>query len=157
MHNGDKVPIRKNIRLKYYDYSSSGWYFITSCTQDRRHLFGNVENGVMNLSRTGKIVKYCIEETSALRKDILVDSYTIMPNHVHFILVNNSVQLKQKLSRIMTGIKSSVQSRVNAYSEQKVWQRGYYEHIIRDEKDLFETRTYMENNPVKWTEDEYYK
>lgn len=92
------LPQRKNLRLKYYDYSLEGYYFITICIKDRLNLLGRINVGValqgdpntlnkVNLSEEGKIVKKHIENCNKKIKNVLIDEYIIMPNHIHLIMV----------------------------------------------------------------------
>lgn len=85
---------RQSIRLKNYDYSQPGSYFITICTQDRKCLFGEIKNGVVNLNKIGELVKNEWLRTSEIRPNIIVDEFVIMPNHLHIILIIGDVNFR---------------------------------------------------------------
>jgi REP element-mobilizing transposase RayT len=164
---------RKSNRLKDYDYSQNGYYFVTVCTKDRREVFGNVVEGRMVLNRYGKIVDQCWHD---LRKHYLncsLDSFGIMPNHIHGIIVidnENTVGNGLKpfpahgLSEIMRGFKTFSSRKINAAgnglkpfptttaknSNSFQWQKSFYDHIIRDEESLNRIRQYITYNPLKW-------
>ena len=92
----DKLPHRKNIRLKYYDYSQEGYYFITICTQEKQKLFGEIINRKLILNDRGKMIKKWIYQLENKFPHILIDKYIIMPNHLHFIIIvvypNDNIQ-----------------------------------------------------------------
>lgn len=168
---------RKSIRLQNFDYSSEGWYFVTICTLDRKPIFGNIENEKMSLNNNGVIVKSEWLQTAKLRNNVRLDDFVIMPDHFHGIIMlsgptnnwqvaqicennnKNSFQRKYNdlhsgtLSTIIRAFKAattkSINEAQNTYGT-KLWQRNYYEHIIRDEYDLYFTREYIKNNPHEW-------
>ncbi len=169
---------RKSIRLKEYDYSEPNWYYVTICTYDRGNLFGRIKNGAMILNNYGKIVNEEWLRTKELRKNIDLDYFVIMPNHFHGILiiegrdtarcVPTKVMENRKfgeiprgsLSAIIRSFKSAVSKRINSLRNlpaKEVWQKGFYEHIIRNENDLFNIRKYIELNSLQWDIDEYYQ
>lgn len=167
---------RRSIRLKHYDYSRSGTYFVTVCTRERECLFGEVVDSKVVLSPYGQIVQEEWIKTSEIRKEIGLDLFVVMPNHLHGIvfihndrqgpvgahgrapLRNNGSQRKPRsLGSFIAGFKSVVTKRINVIRETPavpVWQRNYYEHIIRNENELICTAEYVLNNPACWTEDE---
>jgi REP element-mobilizing transposase RayT len=164
---------RHSIRLKGFDYSSNGKYYITICTQDKKHLFGEVVvaslfvPAQMNLNIAGKMIDVIWNETLNSNPTIVVDKYVIMPNHLHCILTipNTSVEsTKISVSEILQAFKSKttveyirgVKSGIFPPFDKRLWQRNYYEHIIRDEDDYNTKWNYIEQNPAKWAEDEYY-
>ncbi|NWF89291.1 MAG: transposase [Ignavibacteriaceae bacterium] len=169
---------RKSIRLREYDYSEPNWYYVTICTYDRKNLFGDIKNSKMVLNDFGKFVNEEWLRTKELRKNIDLDEYVIMPNHFHGILiierrdtarcVPTSINDKRKfgemqpgsLSAIIRSFKSAVTKRINELKNvqgKEVWQKGFYEHIIRNEHDLYNIRKYIGLNPFKWEIDEYYQ
>ena len=224
------LPERKNVRLKEYDYSDAGYYFVTICTEGKKSILGEVvipdnatnnettvgadpsgspKNGAPNgspstvhilnpgdpweysvglpytkLFRCGEIVLENIQYIQNNVKNFGVDCFCIMPNHVHIMLhrlvsetvggdplgapQNTSVFGAPDRSNGApdrsppTGIRSIPQliSAFKRFSNKQagiaLWQRNYYEHIIRNEQDLFETRKYILENPLKWTLDKYY-
>lgn len=173
----DNKRMRRSIRLQGYDYSQECAYFITICTYNRKCLFGEiVESGrdtkYCSLTKSGKIVETCWNDIPHHFPHVLLDEYVVMPNHIHGIIVitNNSVRFRNSKPRqkndfqhiipcsigsIVRGFKIGVTKWFWANTAvHAVWQRNYYEHIIRDEKSLQDIREYIVNNPVKWDEDE---
>jgi len=176
MDNKRNPHIRRSIRLKEFDYSNPWWYYVTICTHTRNNLFGKVINAQMRLNEFGKIVEEEWLKTEEIRKNVDLDYYVVMPNHFHGILIINSrdtarcvptnenrkfgEMIPGSLPVIIRSFKSAVTKRINELrkkTDSPVWQKNYYEHIIRNEKDLFFTRRYIELNPLKWELDEYYK
>jgi REP element-mobilizing transposase RayT len=173
---------RRSIRLKEYDYSQAGAYFVTACTHRRKCLFGEIAEGKIVLNMFGKIVEEEWHRTKQMRQGVDLDVFIVMPNHIHGIIVLTGTPLSanrrgtmhraptpqfeqfgrptaNSIPTIIRGFKSSVTQRIieiRATPGAPVWQRNYYEHVIRNEIDLEETREYIQNNPLKWLEDEYY-
>ena len=176
---------RRSIRLKGYDYSQPGWYFVTVVAQNRDCLFGEIADGEMLLNEIGIIVRDEWIKTAEIRPEIRLDEYIIMPNHIHGIIIIVDDNRRHATGRgdprgtptrpvaptikpgpkpksigsIMAGFKSAVTKRVNAYRGapgQKLWQRNYWEHIIRNEIELNRIRNYIINNPKNWDEDRFY-
>lgn len=164
---------RRSIRLKGYDYTQSGAYYITIVAYQRRHFFGDIMNTEMRLNELGQIA--CDEwfKTAALRPyvELREDEFVVMPNHVHGIIwiQNNIVGAERRsaptitnvvpksLGAIVRAYKSAVTYAVNALQNQRgavLWQRNYYEHVIRDEKDLKAKRDYIFRNPMNWEDDD---
>ena len=161
---------RRSIRLQEYDYSQNGYYYVTICTQNHEHYFGKIVNGKMRLNKIGGIV--CDEwiKTGQIRKNVDLDTWVVMPNHFHAIVIieNDNVigpvgacrgmPLQQfakpqskSLSMIVNHFKSAVKRWCNKNGfEYFQWQRNYYEHIIRNETELYIKRRYIINNPMKW-------
>ncbi|HEU65779.1 MAG TPA: transposase [Chloroflexi bacterium] len=124
----------KDIRLKDYDYSSDGFYFVTICTNYRKpYLTG----------KSKEIVAQFIEQLPYKISGVKVDYYQIMPSHIHLILVLEECQLR--LSEIVRRLKAITTKQVRF----KLWQPNYYEHVIRDDKALTKVRGYIQNNPLK--------
>ncbi|MFA5881379.1 MAG: transposase [Eubacteriales bacterium] len=175
------VHHRRSIRLKGYDYSKAGYYFITICTKNRETLFGSIENGEMKLNEYGDIVREEWMKSSEIRREIELDYFIIMPDHIHGIVIINETKsgvgahghaplhshitsqnikpLHRKpksISSFVAGFKSIVTKRINILRncpQMSVWQRGYYEHIVRSEKDLKRIKTYIIENLNKWLDD----
>ena len=156
---------RKSIRLKGYDYSSEGLYFITICTQNKEYLFGEIVNGEMILNGAGLMVEKIYKELSIYFKNINFEEYVIMPNHFHCMIeiINNQEGGKTPpLPEIIGYFKFQTTKKYNETLEIKnerflpLWQRNYYENIIRNEKRHLQVIEYIENNPLKWKEDKYY-
>lgn len=158
-------PQRKTIRLQHYDYSQNGLYFITICIQDRLCLLGNVVEHQTHLSPQGKMIeKYylSLEEKFPVIKCL---DYVVMPNHIHFIIqIDNNGEKLFSLFDVIQYFKSVTtreyikQVKLNDWQSfhRKLWQRSYYEHIIRDEKDYFQIAEYIKNNPITWALDKLY-
>ena len=173
MHNHPEYPQRRSIRLPEYDYSSQGAYFVTLVTNQWRHLFGNIENADVTLSKLGKIVRKEWLRSAQIRKELEIqaDEFVIMPNHMHGIvwikteyLVRPGVETKPEFKRkqkslgtFIAGFKSSV-TRIASMelSIENIWQRNYYEHVIRDEADWERIALYIQDNPRKWEEDRFF-
>ncbi len=164
---------RRSIRLSDYDYGQAGGYFITICTGNRESLFGEIIAGKMVLNPFGLIVQEEWLRSSFIRKEIELDAFVIMPNHFHGIVIIIGEQVvgatgrsplrdrphgpqKKSLGSLVGGFKSTVTMRINRMRgtpRKPVWQRNYYEHVIRNEIDLKESYEYIENNPLNWLED----
>lgn len=164
------LPRRKTIRLKDYDYSQAGYYFVTICIQDKKMLLWSDVGAVTdcpNLTETGKLIETALKNIETIYPDVFVDEYVIMPNHIHFILVieNGRPMVAPTVSHIIQQFKGYVTKNCRGDHRSPVsspenppaiWQKSYYEHVIRNEQDLREIREYIINNPTKWLEDEYY-
>ena len=169
---------RRSIRLPGYDYSQAGAYYITIVTHQRDCLFGKIENEKMILSDLGKIADECWRAIPDHFPLVELGAYVVMPNHVHGIIVitdngrgaallrpytgpdenQNSHKINVKpgsLGAIVRSYKSAVSYRIHKeHNATGIWQRNYYEHIIRDEKDLQNKTDYIDANPMLWNEDE---
>jgi len=161
----DKLPQRKNIRLQNYDYSQTGYYFVTICTKDRINIFGNIvvaddpvcHKSTMETNEIGEIVKNCWNKIDDIYDNAKTDAFCIMPNHVHgIIVVGQGGQSRPPLPKIIQGFKSVTTRMCFKYDIKILWQRNYYDHIIRNEHEYQSICEYIENNPLKWIEDEYY-
>jgi len=164
---------RKQIRLKGYDYSRSGYYFATICTQNREEWFGKVKSGITRLNKFGEIAKNFWTEIPGHFEDVEIDEFSIMPNHAHGILIiernmvgdaymrphqrnafMHSLQDKTKmlLSKIIQQYKASVTHKINNFQNDLhfQWQRSFYDHVIRNESELFRIREYIQNNALRW-------
>jgi putative transposase len=166
------VHRRKSIRLQEYDYSQAGAYFVTMVTYRRDCLFGEITDENVSLSEVGKIAEECWRAIPEHFPFVELGAYVIMPNHVHGIIVitdngrgaamlrpyDNPRKINVKpgsLGAIVRSYKSAVSYRANKeLTITGVWQRNYYEHIIRNEKEMDNIWRYIEANPVQWEEDE---
>ena len=166
---------RRSIRLKGYDYSQAGLYFITICTKNREHLFGQIENGIMILNEFGEIANNEWSKTADIRDNVELLEYIIMPNHMHGIILLNDMDdrrgtarraptmqfgkpIPRSLPTIIRAFKSAVTKQINILRNKPgmpVWQRNYYEHIIRNEKSYYRIAEYIIYNPLKWQDDRY--
>ena len=149
--------VRKRLRLPAYDYSSKGAYFVTICTKNRQKVLSRLSAEQLpfspdpTLTEIGKIVDSSIARVPAHYPDVFIDSYVIMPNHVH-LLLRFTGEDSPKLGRIIQQFKGFVTKQCG----KAIWQDKYYDHVIRDESDYLTKAQYIENNPAKWLEDEYY-
>ena len=154
---------RRSIRLKDYDYSKEGAYFITICTYNRLCIFGKIEDVEMHLSSIGEIIKKHWEKLPSHHAHLSLAEWVIMPNHLHGILVlaeRESLETRSGVSEIIRGFKSFAAIEVNRYREMvgaPVWQRNYHERIIRNEKDYQRIAEYLAANPAKWADDTYFE
>lgn len=178
----EKNHRRKLLRLPHYDYSQNGAYFITICTKDRAHAFGKIENGKMIKNELGKIAEEEFLKTQEMRENTVIDSFVLMPNHVHaIVIINNSVGAycntplqtiqtnnvslqkrtftspKNNLGSVVRGFKTAVTTRAKKLGFLHFsWQRNYYEHIIRNEKSFEKISEYIQYNPKKWEDDMFF-
>lgn len=153
---------RKNIRLKEYDYGRNGAYFITICTKDKKKIFGEIVGATsgrpvkMVLSKYGQIVDNVILDIPNYYENIFVDKYVIMPNHIHLIIfIKNQGRAMHAptISKVIQQMKGIVTKQVGYL----IWQKLYYDHVIRNEHDYQQIWQYIDNNPLKWELDKYYK
>jgi putative transposase len=172
MNRGLPYPQRKSIRIQGFDYSEQGAYFITIITHKRKCIFGEINHGEMHLSPTGSIVKQIWESIPDHFPQAYVDHFVIMPNHIHGIIelvrARHAVPLQYEqfgkpvsgsIPTIIRSFKSTVTRQVNLNREspgEKVWQRNYYEHVIRNERELQAIYDYLVTNPFNWLKDEEY-
>lgn len=159
------MKARRSIRLKGYDYSQNGAYFVTICTQGRQCLFGNIMDEKMVLNNAGEIVKSVVNDLPNHYTHVELAQYVIMPNHFHGIVVltdNVRAGLKPAptkrhgLPEIVRGLKTFSSRRINQLRHTpgaKLWQRNYYEHIIRNDNDLQQIKQYIIINPAQWHSD----
>jgi len=189
--NTSDLHHRRSIRLKEFDYSQAGAYFITICMHEREHLFGEIVDGVMQINEYGQIAQEEWQKTASIRSEIDLGEFVIMPNHFHgiiWIVDGRGTARRAPTTRraptgalgetsadftptheqfgkpvvgsiptIVRAFKSAVSRRINlarCTPGKPVWQRNYWEHIIRDEKDLTNAQAYILNNPIQWENDE---
>ena len=157
---------RKPTRLKGYDYSAPGAYFVTICTQGKRHLFGEIVNGQIQLKNIGRIVNQEIIKIGSHYKNIRIDKYVIMPNHIHMIIsvldaegINPFPTKRYDISNVVGKFKAGVTRHVgNAFMhsvKEPIWQRSFHDHIIRSKEDYDKIWEYIHTNPLKWESDYY--
>ncbi|MCL1864988.1 MAG: transposase [Spirochaetes bacterium] len=194
------LPVRKPNRLKNYDYSSAGLYFITICVKNKYEIFGHAVGAITNrpqssinrpqlkhntqssseppqsshshpqnemednlyvkFSEYGIIVDKAINEISVHYKNVSVDRYVIMPNHIHLILIIQNNEADGRLITAPTSVSIIVKQFKQYVSKQlgfSPWQKSYHDHIIRNQDEYNRITEYIENNPTKWISDCYYK
>ena len=167
------LPKRKKNRIDHYDYGTCGAYFVTVCTKDKKHMFWDEEkmrlkktNRVgadiirpedIELTGTGEIVKEAIENIPIKYENIKLDSFVIMPNHIHIIFFTENPDGGRMIS---APTRSVVIGQMKRYASKKagfgIWQKSFYDHIIRNYRDYDEKLNYILSNPLKWADDEYY-
>ncbi|MCL1874925.1 MAG: transposase [Synergistaceae bacterium] len=168
----DKYQNRKTNRLKEYDYSLDGAYFLTICVKDKCRILGKIAEEAaglvqtVELSEMGEMVKLHIENIKMYSEFVKLDKYVIMPNHVHLIISIESgttLAYKDGSPRSASPAKAVIPQIVNALKSltskkygKSIWQRSYYDHIIRNEADYREKWEYIDTNPLRWGKDEYY-
>lgn len=178
----DSAPLRRRfIRLQRYDYSRAGAYFVTVCSQIRQCLFGDIAAGAMRLSPLGRIVKEQWNVIPQRFPVVELDEFVAMPNHLHGIFVIVGAPLAgaqgvtERDTRATARVAPTVGDIIGAYKSLcvhhclkwikpqapnrilgKLWQRNYWEHIIRHDRELHEIREYINNNPAQWQLDKLY-
>jgi len=172
-----ELPTRKSIRLKKYDYSGAGAYFVTICVKDRHKLLGEVVVGddshivppKVSHSEYGRIVDQFIKNITAAYKGVFVDKYIVMPNHIHIILVLENKKNESNATAGESGtmwassptmaiptIVRSLKILVAKKCGFSFWQRSYHDHIIRNEEEYLRIAQYIDENPARWQDDCYY-
>ena len=166
------LPVRKHCRLKEYDYSQNGKYFITICSFKRKNIFSDIvgaihESPEVKLKPCGKIADNVIKQLED-RFQIVVDNYVIMPNHIHLIIsIENQgimraipespLQGRSLISKIVGYLKMNVSKEIHKIqSDENIWQRSFYDHIIRNEQDFKKYWDYTLKNPYTWKSDKLY-
>ncbi len=159
---------RRLTRLKDYDYSHPGAYFITICTKKRHCLFGEIQNEEMKVNDYGEIVRQTWLDLPQHYPNVQLNAFVIMPNHIHGIVFLEDVGAGLKpaptgfqdkhhhLSEIIRAFKTFSAKRINKLRNmagKSGWQRNYYEHVIRRDESLAKIREYIENNPLRWALD----
>lgn len=158
---------RRSVRLSGHDYAQVGAYFVTICSKNGACLFGDVRRGEMILTEWGQILMEEWKNTQELRSNIELDVYQVMPNHFHallwIIVSGQPVESREfaqpqagSLGTIVGAFKSAVTHRINGLRHVKgvsVWQRSFYDQIIRNERHLTAVRQYILNNPANWEAD----
>jgi putative transposase len=150
---------RKPTRLKEYDYSTPAYYFVTICTNNKIELFCDVINDKIKLNNLGIIIDDKWKQIPVHYPHVELDSYCIMPHHLHGIIILNHVgessplPYTPTLGQIIGYFKYQSTKDINNLTKspgKKIWQRSFYDRIIRDEKELYRIRKYIEQNPIKW-------
>ena len=165
-------PTRKHPRLKGYDYSQNGAYFITICVNVGRdvpgapHILGRIVGDdvrdvpICELSDYGRIVEKRIEEMNGVYDDMNVEKYVIMPNHIHLIICVNTdggtSRTPSPTNAKIPGFISTFKRFTNKECGISIWQRSYHDRIIRNDEEYLRIWKYIDENPIRWTEDQYY-
>ena len=173
-----KLQKRVHPRLKEYDYSTPGSYFITICTDKRKCILSSIfytektdnisvgqglapaENVVVDLSNYGKVAEKYLLDLQDRFNNISIDSYAIMPNHIHFILSifdTAGASPRPTVTDIVCAYKSLTTKKCKDFGlKGKLFQNSFYDHIIRNQQDYDECSIYIQNNPLKWSLDELF-
>ena len=183
-------PQRKTLRYKSFNYSQSGWYYVTICIHNRKNLLGTMEHPDMILNEQGKMIEKWWINIKVRFTDVSLDEYIIMPNHIHgIIIISNSHNVgddqrvvpnsKKNIEIVGEHIGSPLRSQQSLFHviqwfktmttneyiknvkehnwprfDKHLWQRSYYDHILRNEQDYNRIAEYIKNNPRNWSEDE---
>ena len=161
----DDLPKRKHPRLKEYDYSSVGSYFITFCSKDKKQILSRVVGRAVlcpphiALTPLGKVVADCIEHAHTVYPTVTIDKYVIMPNHVHILMTIHAVAGNggQRTGRpTAQNIVHAIKNATARKFSKGLWQDSFYDHIIRDQLDYDTIWRYIDDNPAKWHLDQFY-
>ena len=158
MDSGVPLPKRKIVRLSSYDYHQCGAYFVTLCTESRSEILSEIRRGGALLRPVGHIAEQALLDLPQ-RYPVQIDKYVVMPNHLHCILRITVSPSSVSLGDIVCAYKSLTTKAANLADHtpgRKIWQRSYYEHVIRDEVDYQEIWQYIDENPQKWEIDRFY-
>ena len=149
-------PQRRTTRLRDYDYTQPGSYFVTICTHHKKCLFGTITAEKMQLNDIGDIAREWWHHIPQHFPAVELGDSVIMPNHIHGI-ITLPPHPNISLGKIIAYFKYQATKHINQHGHQpktRIWQRNYYDHIIRDETDLQRIRLYIHNNPMKWALDQ---
>jgi REP element-mobilizing transposase RayT len=167
-------PNRQSIRLPNYDYASNGAYYVTLCTQNRSLLFGQVSDATMHLSPLGRMVHKAWHEMPQFDPRISLDEHIVMPNHLHGIILIDrysgsdphggrgwdpapTIPFPDIIGRFKSWTTYQYQNNAEKWGwaviDRRLWQRNYYDHIVRDDDDLNRIREYIRDNPKNWETD----
>ncbi len=166
------MPVRKPLRLSHYDYNTPGAYFITFCTHNRNPFLSRIvgaihESPESQLTTCGRIVESVMKHIPE-HLPVTIDQYVIMPNHVHLIAViteeetlrvihESPLQSRTVLSKLIGYIKMNASKAIRqSYGDIAVWQRGYHDHVIRNQEDYVALAEYIQTNPLRWELDRLY-
>lgn len=158
----DRQNLTSRHRLRGFDYSTPGYYFVTFCIHEQRHLLGDVIDGVVLLSNAGHMIESVISRVPAVFPGIEVDSSVVMPNHIHMLFHLPIDRNTHGLGEVMKWVKGfgTTEYRHGVVEcgwpryHQRLWQEGFYDEIVRSEPQLAAIRKYISENPVRWDQDE---
>lgn len=178
-----EITFRKHPRAKWHEYNH-GIYFVTFCTENKRHCFGKVIDCVMILNDKGRIVEECINSLPLHYPDVEVHNHIVMPNHIHLLLqiVPSGVEghsnygaihapqhdedyyeipfdlrchFNSRLAMIVCGLKSAATKRIRSFDVSFGWQSRYHDHVVRDQHSYDNITTYISENPMRWDTDTF--
>ena len=151
------IPMRKRNRLQDYDYSRGGAYFITICSLHKKCIFGAVIGSEieprMCLNALGETVDAFIRKIPTYYPTVAVVRHCVMPNHIHLLLFFAPERRNPSLATVLNQFKGAVTKSVG----QRIWQKGFYDHVIRSEGEFETIGSYIEHNAAKWRSDMYYE
>ena len=167
MQNPNDTRLRRSIRLRGFDYSQAGVYFVTIVCQGRACLFGKVADGTMRLSNTGRLVTDAWQWLETQYPYVKLDEFVVMPNHLHGLIMitddsrrggsrtapTGATSKRKPLGRLIGAFKTVSTKQVNRLhgrSGSPLWQRNYFEHVVRNEESLTKIRQYIRDNPLRW-------
>ena len=157
-----ELPKRKQNRLTEYNYSTPNAYFITICTKDRKNLFWTDVGAIIDrpenvpLTNLGMIVQQSVEDIPKHYSAVSVDRFVIMPNHIHLLLINTDADGRSLIAPTISTLVRLMKGTVTKQAGFPIWQKGFYDHVIRNQNDYREIWNYIEGNPGKWAEDKLY-
>ena len=146
--------VTSRLRLRDFDYSSPGYYFVTICCQNRMPLFGEIRDGEMHLNEPGEVVAALWDELPPSFHGVSISDHIVMPNHIHLLLRIDTDPDGQALdaptiSQVIQQMKGIVTKRIGW----PIWQKLFHDHVIRNERDYLKIWEYIEYNPIRWKED----
>lgn len=157
---------RRSIRLQRYDYAQPGIYFVTLCAQQRKCIFGQIVDGAIDLSPIGQCAISAWQNLPDRFTNAQLDAHVVMPNHIHLLIQLTPVDAHHPgaptLGTVIGAYKSLVFHKALAMAKQngeqlgELWQRNYWEHVVRNEEELIKIREYIQNNPRQWEFDKLY-
>ncbi len=153
MDNNPTIYNRKSIRLKGYDYSQAGAYFITTNIENRHQTLSRIVDDRVDLTDLGKIVLKVWNSLPDHYSQVDLDEFIVMPDHVHGIIFLREYQKPCSVSEIVRNFKTYSAKEINAITGRignNFWQRNYFEHVIRDDMELNRIRQYIQENPLRW-------
>ena len=163
MQKSESFHQRKKLRLEGYDYSQGGTYHVVIVTKHRAPLFGHIENMNFVPNQFGDQIIDVLKNFSSFHKEFEIEIFQVMPNHIHLLISVQEME-DRPLGYYIRAMKTFTNKiyrewlEINRYAgtSLNLWQRGYYDHVIRDEKDHEATWLYIESNPMNWVKDEEY-
>ncbi|MBP3381103.1 MAG: transposase [Clostridia bacterium] len=157
------LPKRKSIRLSQYNYAENGAYFITLCARNRACVFSRVVGATsgrplaeIQLTDIGGIVYNAIKSIPTYYPTVSVDAFVIMPNHVHILLALQKESGRPMVAPTVSTIVQQLKGIVTKQAGSAVWQKSFYDHVIRSEKDYRAVWEYIDQNPARWEQDHLY-
>ncbi len=153
-------PIRKRLRISQYNYSQPGYYFVTICKASSYPGFTELTGNLSILRQSGIVINNCWQRIPDRFPGVYLDEFVIMPNHFHgIIIISDETKSVIPLGKIIAYFKYASTKNfrlLGGVSFGRLWQRGYHDHVIRNETDLKRIREYIQNNPRKWHLDRYF-